>query len=654
MRLAFAIYTLSPWSGLAKDCARIAKCAVDRGDQVTVFVTRIVDEALDMLPNDIEVQQLSAPGLSNHARMKHFGAESIERVHSGLFDASISFNRLPGFMFYYCADASFVLRARSRHSRLYRLTSRYRRSTSAERAVFGLTSTCVVFFVSEVLRQQYREVYALADARSVVLPPFISPDRSAILAGLPGVPEARDMLKISIDRLVVLSVGSSFMTKGVDRSIRAIAALPASLKERVMLVVVGSGTEQPLISLAKDLGLPVGSNNDATAMIRFVGPSKKVPLYMKAANLLLHPARNEASGTVLVEAMQSGLPVLCSGVCGYAPLVRKVNAGVVLNEPFQQKELNKILAVTLGDLHSSSWGRNGARQIADIEARSMPEIVLNTVQELPRIESTDCYLGEQLKRELPGISDFDSVMNLDGQTFRRALGRHTFKVEGKQKNFFVKTHTGVGWAEICKNLVSLKLPVLGAKPEWQGAHRLRSIGIDTLEAVGFGQSGLNPATRKSFIISDELPESRSLEAWPPLVRYVACSDKQTMLERRKIIRRVANIVRRLHAAGINHRDLYLCHFWLEEGPAELNKKRLFLIDLHRIQIRRQVPFRWLVKDLGGLYYSAADCGLSRTDILRFVCEYSNQPSRQAITKNYKLWRSVIRRADRMIGAAKQG
>jgi UDP-glucose:(heptosyl)LPS alpha-1,3-glucosyltransferase len=654
MKLAFAIYTLSPWSGLAKDCARIAKAAVDRGYHVTIFVTRIVDEGLDMLPNAVEVQQLSASGFSNHARMKHFGVESLERVQADLFDVSISFNRLPGYMFYYCADASFALKAGSRHSRLYRLTSRYRHSAALERAVFGLTSTCVVFFVSEALRQEYRQVHALADARSVVLPPFINPDHSAIVSGLPDVSGARDILNIPLDSLVVLSVGSSFITKGVDRSIRAIAAMPAPLKQRVVLVVVGSGNEQPLISLAKDLGLLAGTDKDTAAKIRFVGPSEKVALYMKAANLLLHPARNEASGTVLIEAMQSRLAVLCSGVCGYAPLIRQVNAGIVLNEPFQQSELDLALATTLRNLDGSNWGRNGATKIADIESVSMPEIVLNKVLALRHIEPTDCYLSEELKRELPGIDCFDAVMRLDGETYRRALGRHTFKVEGKQKNFFVKMHTGVGWREIAKNLISFKLPVLGAEPEWQGAHRLSSIGIDTLEAVGFGQSGFNPATRRSFFISDELPVSTSLEELPAMVAYAACSDRGTMLERRKIIKRVANIVRRLHRAGINHRDLYLCHFWLEEGLQELDKKRLFLIDLHRIQIRRQVPFRWLVKDLGGLYYSAANCGLSRTDLLRFVCEYSDQPLRQAITKNYKLWRSVIHRADRMVSAAKQG
>ena len=654
MKLAFGIYTLSPWSGLANDCVRITQFAVENGHQVTIFVTRIVGEAVTLLPKSVEVRQLSARGFSNHTRMKHFGSESISHIHAGSFDASISFNRLPGYRFYYIADASFVLRARSRHSMLYKLTPRYRLSGTAERAVFGLSSTSVIFFVSEVIRQQYRQTYAIADARSEVLPPFIHPDRSTILAGLPDVSSARELLQLPVDSIVILSVGSSFRTKGVDRSIRAIAALPDSLKARVIFIVVGSGNKHPLTSFAEEQGLLVGAVNDDQAMIRFVGPSDKVPLYMKAADLLLHPARNEASGTVLVEAMQSRLAILCSGVCGYAPLVKQANAGLVVNEPFVQSELDQRLVATLQGLDTAEWGKNGATIMAEVAFVSMPEIVLDKVQELAPIELTDCYLSDELQKELPGLINFDAVMRLEGKTYRRGPGRHTFSVEGKQKNFFVKMHSGVGWREIGKNLVSFKLPVLGSQAEWQGAHRLQSLGIDTIEAAGFGQRGLNPATQKSFFISKELPVSTSLEALPAMVDYSPLSNKRTMLERRILVRRVANIIRRMHQSGINHRDLYLCHFWLEEGTETIERKRLFLIDLHRMQFRRQVPFRWLVKDLGGLYFSAADCGLSRTDLFRFISEYSDQPLRKAITQNYKLWRSVIRRADRMIRAGKQG
>ena len=44
---------------------------------------------------------------------------------------------------------------------------------------------------------------------------------------------------------------------------------------------------------------------------------------------------------------------------------------------------------------------------------------------------------------------------------------------------------------------------------------------------------------------------------------------------------------------------------------DLEKMRLYLIDLHRMQLRRKTPSRWIVKDIAGLYYSSMDIGLTK-------------------------------------------
>ena len=62
-----------------------------------------------------------------------------------------------------------------------------------------------------------------------------------------------------------------------------------------------------------------------------------------------------------------------------------------------------------------------------------------------------------------------------------------------------------------KNLFSLRLPVLGADREWNAIHRLQELGVDTMHGVGFGQQGLNPLNRISFIITEDLSPAVSLE-----------------------------------------------------------------------------------------------------------------------------------------------
>ncbi|MFX5530075.1 glycosyltransferase, partial [Acinetobacter baumannii] len=74
-----------------------------------------------------------------------------------------------------------------------------------------------------------------------------------------------------------------------------------------------------------------------------------IPRFLLGADLLIHPAYNENTGTVLLEALVSGLPVLVTDVCGYAHYIAEADAGRVLPSPFEQDSLNRLLAEMLED-----------------------------------------------------------------------------------------------------------------------------------------------------------------------------------------------------------------------------------------------------------------------------------------------------------------
>jgi heptose I phosphotransferase len=67
---------------------------------------------------------------------------------------------------------------------------------------------------------------------------------------------------------------------------------------------------------------------------------------------------------------------------------------------------------------------------------------------------------------------------------------------------------------------------------------------------------------------------------------------------------------------------------------------LTLIDLHRVQRRAAVPERWLVKDLGGLLFSALDAGITQRDLLRFVATYRGQAWREVLKCEDGFWKKV--------------
>ena len=258
--------------------------------------------------------------------------------------------------------------------------------------------------------------------------------------------------------------------------------------------------------------------------------------------------------------------------------------------------------------------------------------------------SEHVFLDEPLRTLWAGQDPFVAVEALEGEVFRELEARRTLRTVVAGHGYFVKIHRGVGWPEIAKNLVSLRLPVLGAGNEWQAIERLSAAGVDTMRAVAYGARGANPARQHSFIVTEELTPTVSLEDfcanWPAVPPALAL--------KRALIARVAEMARRMHAAGVNHRDFYICHFLLHLDPApSAAALKLSLIDLHRAQVREKTPRRWRDKDLASLYFSALSIGLTRRDRLCFLRIYFADDLRSIIAREAALLGRLAREAERL-------
>ncbi|MBI2382212.1 MAG: lipopolysaccharide core heptose(I) kinase RfaP [Gammaproteobacteria bacterium] len=255
-----------------------------------------------------------------------------------------------------------------------------------------------------------------------------------------------------------------------------------------------------------------------------------------------------------------------------------------------------------------------------------------------RIESAYRYQFRQFAR-------FEDFFKLEGKTAKKAHNRHIRSFELDGRCYYIKNHAGVGWKEILKNLLALRLPVITSRTEWKAIAYLRYLGIPTLTPVAYGIKGLNPASRRSFLITEDLGPNITLDAltrdWPnrPPPRAL----KQALLSG------VARIAGRVHSHGFNHRDFYLCHFLLDLSRGEASYDpatlRLILIDLHRAQVRHITPKRWVIKDVGSLYFSAMAIGLTRRDLLRFMAHYQGTDWRNTLIRDEKFWLAVRTRAE---------
>ena len=249
-----------------------------------------------------------------------------------------------------------------------------------------------------------------------------------------------------------------------------------------------------------------------------------------------------------------------------------------------------------------------------------------------------------LQKKFSGENAFDQVFATEGKIYRNFKGRKTLRFEHDGKGYFLKIHPGVGWGEVIKSLLSLKTPVLGARDEHDAILALERIGVQTMTIAGYGTRGSSPATMQSFIITEEIEDSMSLEELVLEGKYQALSP----LMKRSLIKKVAEIARMMHQNGINHRDFYICHFllpkrWLEQKLGDVEPP-LYVIDLHRTQVRTRVPLRWLEKDLAGLHFSSMDAGLTIRDRLRFIRCYENRSLSASIKKPRRFWSLIDKKA----------
>jgi len=202
-----------------------------------------------------------------------------------------------------------------------------------------------------------------------------------------------------------------------------------------------------------------------------------------------------------------------------------------------------------------------------------------------------------------GLDTLDAVMSRladpggSGQVIRRRRERQNVRIAlpdggGDTLMVFAKRHNPPGWVEQAWRLLTGRGAASFGRREWDAVQRLREAGLPTPDRVAAGDRRLGPVGRESFFMSAELTGYRQSDHMLP---------EMEPADRAPLIDAIVRLARRFHDAGFNHRDLYLCHFFVRETDA--GRYDLALIDLQRVERRCCCRRRWLVKDLAQLLYS---------------------------------------------------
>ena len=352
-RVAFSVFKYFPYGGLQLDLMRMAREFVSRGIRVVIYCMSF---DTDRIPEGMEFRKLAVKGLSNHRRARNFEKVLKEELAKEDFLAHVAFNRLVPADWYFAADVPFVESAK--RSFFQKLLPRYRTFAAMEKELFSPENDTKIFCITQAQQRDFQRIYDTPAERIYQLPPGIDEKFASALQLREKRNDLRHELGISSDEILLIQVSSAFRTKGVDRSIAALAFLPESIRHKTRLLIVGKGNPAAYIKFVNRCG--VGRQ------VMFAGGRNDVPELIAAADLMIHPARNEATGTVLLESLACGTPVLCSANCGFSPMVKDAGS-LVLPKLFRQKILNRTLMVTLStpdklaelQQAAESYGKNG-------------------------------------------------------------------------------------------------------------------------------------------------------------------------------------------------------------------------------------------------------------------------------------------------------
>lgn len=362
MQLAFTLYKYFPFGGLQRDFLRIALACQARGHAIRIYTLSWQGE----IPVGFEVVQVPARALTNHRRYEKFSRWVAKNLNQRPVNRVIGFNKMPGLDIYYCADPCYEDKASTLRSPLYRLSGRYRHFAAFERAVFSPSSHTRILMISALQQPLFEKHYDTPAARFHMLPPTLSPERRAPANAAEIRRDFRNEFHLGDEDLLLVQIGSGFKTKGLDRSLKAISALPKRLQDRTRLIVIGQDDPRPFLKQIRHLGLE--------NKVEILKGRDDIQRFLLGADLLIHPAYNENTGTVLLEAVVAGLPVLTTAACGYAHYIKEADAGLVIPVPFDQPVLDKALASMLADPSArEQWGRNGLAFSCQDDLYHMPE-----------------------------------------------------------------------------------------------------------------------------------------------------------------------------------------------------------------------------------------------------------------------------------------
>jgi UDP-glucose:(heptosyl)LPS alpha-1,3-glucosyltransferase len=229
-----------------------------------------------------------------------------------------------------------------------------------------------IIVFSERLKLDLRRYYGIPSDRVATIPNGVDADR--FHPGLRSIhrDRIRRQIGLSDQDLAVLFIASgNFENRGLRNLLAAAARKP---DRRMKLVIAGGDRHGAYRARARGLGI-----EDRLVFLPF---TERVEELYAGADALIFPSYYDTFGSVPLEAMASGLPVVVTASCGMSELITDGVNGLILKDPADVETLGALLERLRDGAMRERLGRK-ARETAELQSwDSVAEKTIRVYEEM--------------------------------------------------------------------------------------------------------------------------------------------------------------------------------------------------------------------------------------------------------------------------------
>lgn len=255
-----------------------------------------------------------------------------------------------------------------------------------EKRSFGPTAYKKVICISKMVKREIQHYYQVPDEAIEVIYNGIDPERFTPENRARYRTVVREKLNLNENDIVFLFVGSGFERKGLDYAMESIALLPKNSITK--LLVVGKGNISKYTAFARRLGI--------ADRVLFAGPQKQIEQYYAAGDIFLFPSLYDPFGTVCLEAMASGMPVIASRCCGAAEIMTDSLDSFVVDDPRDAG----ALAQKIGFLLTPSFGQPSGSPAKALATVGWDRTLAENIGKLARLTASKYSFEENYRQVL--------------------------------------------------------------------------------------------------------------------------------------------------------------------------------------------------------------------------------------------------------------